>query len=455
MKKSLDFQTYLFMFFLDSLYLLAFLFIMPYILVRSILEPPFLRERILPRFMLPKKIRTKGPVIWIHGVSVGEILAVEAFVKELENRMPEMEIVLTTTTPTGFKVAQKTYPHHRIYYFPMDFSFLVEEMFNLVQPDMALLVELEIWPNFVTYGKAKGVLLGVVNGRITLNSFQNYQKLGFFFRPLFQKIDFFAVQTEEYKERFQSLGADSHKIHVLGNLKFDNLFSGNPEDLAWETRKKLGLTGKELVILGGSTHSGEEEGLVEIYGRLKKKFPNLCLILAPRHPRRTPEILKMLRAYGMEWILRSQLDKNPLSWSKPSSKILVVDTIGELSKLYSVATLVFVGGSLIPRGGHNVLEPAALGKTIFVGPHTFNFTKVVEFLKNHQAIEEVEDFSALEERFLHYLQNPEERKEIAQRARKAIQKSKGAVKSTADLALRLLKSTSLKKKRNQQKSLEG
>lgn len=423
---------------LDVLYFLALCITLPYFIIRAFWDPYFYQKKVMPRLRpLPSRSRRK-PCLWVHGVSVGEVLAVDNFVNSLEKELPGYEVVISTTTTTGYGVALKTFPDKGVFYYPLDFSGMVRRAFERVHPTVVLLVELEVWPNFLEVARSMEIPVMVINGRITEKSFGRYSKLPPFFRKVFQNVSRYCVQSPEYAQRFKKLGVSPENIRITGNLKYDNAFTGDPGELEEEMLQSLTLDRDCDIIIGGSTHPGEEEILVDIFQELKKDFPSLQLILAPRHPRRVPEIVKMIRSKGEDVILRSSIPKKERSLANLKKKIILIDTIGELSKIYAVASVVFVGGSLIPRGGHNMLEPAALGKPILVGPYTDNFKKIVDFLNSHRAIEIVPDGTSLMEKIRFYLGDEEARRNLAKRAKASIEESTGATKITLEEVKKLL-----------------
>jgi 3-deoxy-D-manno-octulosonic-acid transferase len=423
---------------LDLAYFGALALASPYLLYKAITRPRHvagLRARLgrgpVAQGVLEGEPGTGGvlprtgtaPCVWVHGVSVGEVVASEPLVRALETALPGHEVIITTTTSTGQAVARRKFPKQRIGYFPLDFSWAVRRVFDAVRPSLVVLVELELWPQFLAEAKARGVPVVVVNGRISARSFRGYR---FLHRILpFNDVAHYCVQTEQYAQRFLKLGVAPEKVTVTGSMKYDNVQTsrtGGPE-----ARASLGLGPDEAVWIAGSTHSPEERSLIEIFSRVKEDRPELRLVLAPRHNERAAEVARMVAQAGLVPVLRSaQIEGAPVS----KDAIIIVDTLGELSRLYAAANLVFVGGSLIPHGGQNMLEPAALGKAVLFGPHVANFQESAERLLTAGGAIQVNDASELEARLRELLASPELTRTLGLKALEAIEAQKGATERT-------------------------
>jgi 3-deoxy-D-manno-octulosonic-acid transferase len=425
---------------LDLAYLCGLALFSPYLLYKAVTRPRHLaglRARLGQRD--GEFLRTgAGPCIWVHGVSVGEVAAAEPLVKALESALPDHEIVVTTSTQTGQAVARRKFPEKRVGYFPVDFSWTVKRTFEAVRPSLIVLVELELWPNFLSEAKAQKVPVVVVNGRISEKSFRGY-RLGRRFLPL-NDVAHYCVQTEQYAARFRNLGVPEEKITVTGSMKYDNVVIANGDAAA--ARGSMGLGAKDVVWIAGSTHSPEERTLVDVFARLKKTTPELRLVLAPRHNERAAEVKKTVEAAGMKPVLRSEQVRDAASGGAPdlgvNDGVLIVDTLGELSRLYAGADFVFVGGSLIPHGGQNMLEPAALGKPVLFGPHVTNFQESAERLLQAQGAIQVRDERELEQRLRELLADPEGARALGARGLKAIEEAKGATEKTVSVLRPLL-----------------
>jgi len=368
--------------------------------------------------------------IWIHGVSVGEILAAAPLIEALGESFPDYEIVLSTTTSTGQEVAKKAYPGLRVIYYPLDFTWAVRRVLDAIRPDLVILVELEIWPNFLSEAYRRKIPVALVNGRISERSFSRYRYVrGWLFDPL-GKVGRFCVQTERYADRFRKLGLPAEQIYVTGSMKYDQLKLSQADGA--ETRKDMGIGPDETVLIGGSTHPSEERALVDAYRELRKEFSDLRLVLVPRHTERAPEVAKIVREAVGEPVLRSQQVQAEDHALDPGA-VLLVDTIGELGRLYCAADVVFVGGSLIPHGGQNMLEPVAFGKPTVFGPYWDNFKEQVERLSAANGVREVKDTRELTQVLGQILRNPEEARDMGVRGRDALLAARGATKRTLEV----------------------
>lgn len=339
---------------------------------------------------LPRDLNLDRP-IWVHAVSLGEAITVAGLIEGLRKIYPDKRFVISTVTSTGNKIASTIAgPQDLAIYLPLDFSFTVRRVLNKINPALFIIAETEIWPNLISYLYKKSVPVVTVNGRISDASFKGYSAVKFLIKPILNKIGLFCVQTETDAERLRRLGVNPEKIKVSGNLKFDRLalFQGSGY------RQRLGLAAQERLLVAGSTHSGEEDILVKAYQRLLKEFPGLRLLIAPRHPERIPEVEKIIIKKGFLPLRVSRLASLPVSefaglTHSPAHPpdIFILDIVGSLMNFYSAADIVFVGGSLVKKGGHNILEPASLGKPVIFGPHMFNFRDIARvFLDNNAAI---------------------------------------------------------------------
>lgn len=368
----------------------------------------------------------EGPCIWIHGVSVGEVLAAKPLVQEIEHELPGYEVAISTTTNTGLDVARKHFPGKRAFYYPLDLSFAVKRVLDAIRPAMIVLVELEIWPNFLREAYRRGIPVVLVNGRISEKSYRGYRFVKrFLFRPL-AKIRCFCVQTGEYAGRFIGLGVPPDQVLVTGTLKYDSLpVPGAAAALEREYREKLAL-GESRVLVCGSTHPPEEREVIAVWKRLKEDHRDLKLVLVPRHVERVPEVVREARDAGVPAVLKTALDARKAA----PADVVIVDTMGELAKVYACATVVFVGGSLVPHGGQNMLEPAGLGRPTIFGPHVANFRESADLLLAAGAAEMVDDGAGLERAVRTLLGDPERAAEMGQRARATIDSRRGAAAKT-------------------------
>jgi 3-deoxy-D-manno-octulosonic-acid transferase len=360
--------------------------------------------------------------ILIHGVSVGEIKAAQSLVRGLAAARPDLEVVISTTTHTGLDVARKLYPALRVVRFPLDLTFVVRRFLRRVDPVCVVLVELEIWPNFLRESNRLGIPVAVVNGRITGRSFGRYR----LFRgllPQFNRITLFCVQDEDYARRFEDLVGDRDRLLVTGNVKADGLPVGVVEP-APELRVLLGARAGQRTLVAGSTHEPEERLVAEACGRAA---PGARLILVPRHPERCAPLARDLAANGSAPQLLSRLRAGE---APDPARTAVVDTMGELEQVYALADLVYVGGSLVRHGGQNVLEPAAQGKPVVHGPHVWNFAQEAALLEKAGASRRVDDPAGLERALADLLGDDAARARMAKAGIAAVAAQRGATELT-------------------------
>jgi len=356
--------------------------------------------------------------VLVHGVSVGEVKGAQALVKLLERERPDLDIVICTTTANGLRVAHQTYPKHTVVRFPLDVSFVVKRFLSRIDPVCVVLVELEIWPNFLRCANRSGVPVAVVNGRITDKSFASYELFKDLL-PQFNRITLFCVQDAEYAQRFERLSARRERILVTGNIKVDGLKTGRIDPPAALVRL-LGARAGQRVIVAGSTHEPEERFLVEAW---RSYAPSDRLVLVPRHPERAEGLVRTLSEVGPKpqrlTELRSGVAPDP-------TRPCLADTIGELEAIYSLADLVFVGGSLIPHGGQNMLEPAALERAVFYGPYVQNFTSEAALLERAGAACRIGGLAELGTTLANLLADPTARATMGQAGRAAVEAQRGA-----------------------------
>ncbi len=388
---------------------------------------------------LPEKVNSicaKQRIIWVHAVSVGEMKAAGILAPLLRKAFPSHTIVFSTVTHTGNKVAKTIATEKEgIFYLPFDISFITDRVVKAVKPEMFISMETEFWPNMVDSLYKSGARLILANGRISNRSYPRYKKGKFFISRLLNKFSLILMQSDRDAGRIIALGAPKEKVSVTGNLKFDiPLLNFNNKRL--ELRKKLNLDENEILIIAGSTHKGEEEAVIDCFARLKKEYNNLRLLIAPRHIERAEEIENILTKTGFKSIRISNLFTNDeRRTTNDEQSVFLLDTIGELRSMYSAADIVFVGGSLVKKGGQNPIEPASLMKPIIFGKYTFNFQDVIKiFLENDSGVE-VEDKEGLYSALKLFLDNPGYRKKLGVNARDTIAKNSGSSQRTIDLIL--------------------
>jgi 3-deoxy-D-manno-octulosonic-acid transferase len=370
------------------------------------------------------------PVIWVHAVSVGEVLAVSALVPELCLRFPQHRVVVSTTTDTGQQLAVKHFGEDNVFYFPMDFGFAIRPYLRLLHPELIVIAETEFWPNFLRLAHAVGTRIAVVNARISDRSFPRYRRWRFLLAGVLRVIDLFLAQTEEDALRLRTIGAPGERVHVSGNLKFDLPPPAMPPIVA-SLRAALGDAGP--VIVCGSTVEGEEPLLLRAFEDILASDPQAVMILAPRRPERFAEVGRLLESLGIRFWKRSLWNGEALAGG-----VLLVDTIGELAALYSLADIAFVGGSLVPRGGHNIIEPAQHGIATVVGRHTENFRDIVRLFQSRDALRVVGP-AELSLVFMELISNPAARADLGRRGAETLRSQTGATQRTADAMEALLK----------------
>ncbi len=336
---------------------------------------------------IPAALRaaSKGrPIVWLHAVSVGEVLAVSRLVEEMERAFPDYRVLISTTTRTGQQLARQRFGGERVFYCPLDLPWAVRAYLRALQPRLLVLAETEFWPNLLTACFRRGIQVAVVNARISDRSWPRYRRLRRFWRPLLWRLRCVMAQSQADAERLCALGCRPERILVSGNLKFD-VRAAAQMPVAQLLRK---LAPAQRFIVAGSTLEGEEAALLDAWPALLAADSNLILVLAPRHPERFADVVELLRTSRVQFSRRSEwaaADDAEMPMLA-SGSIVLLDTIGELASIYSLASIAFVGGSLVPAGGHNPLEPAQFGVPIVMGPHYANFRAIVEDLRAHDAI---------------------------------------------------------------------
>ncbi len=379
-----------------------------------------------------------GPCVWVHGVSVGEVKSAARLVESITSMIPGIEVIVSATTDTGFRVARDRYPGRRVEFYPPDVSWIVARALDRMRPDLIVLVESEFWPNFLSAVAERGIPVALVNGRMSARSASRFRRVVPLARMIERALTSVCAQLPVYADRFRSLGIDDTRIHVTGNLKFDNVPLVEHPGRSDEYARLLGRTGDAAstpLLVAGSTHPGEERALGHVIRRLRAAGRPLAAVVAPRHPARADAAEHDLRRAGLDVVRRSRL--TPESPPAPST-IVLLDSVGELEAVYSLADVVFVGGSLIRHGGQSMMEPASLAKPVIVGPHTFNFRGEVDLLVSARGIAVVAGEPELEATLAHWLARPAEAAEIGERGRAAILASKGATARTVEVLRPLL-----------------
>ncbi len=380
-----------------------------------------------------EKIKNRK-VIWIHAVSAGEVNAALSLWKALREEFPQHKIVFSTVTKTGNRLAVKfAQPGETVFYYPLDLSFIARSVIKRINPELLIILETELWPNFILQCKKQNIPTVLVNARISDASYGRYK----FAKPLLgsvlRKIDLTLAQTDEDARRLISLGMLSDKVKVTGNMKFDNVDYGDiKNDYSDKIRLSLGLTEKDKLLVAGSTHRGEEEIILSAYKELLVEYPNLKLFIAPRHPERTPEIEKLIIQNNFTTLRVSYLERQSPVTSH-QSPVFILDTIGQLRDFYSASDIVFVGGSLVKRGGHNIIEPAIFSKPIISGRYFFNFADVFKLFLKDEAVLICRNKDDLKQRIRSFLSNQGAACDLGSRAQQVVVRNRGATSKNMEL----------------------
>lgn len=381
------------------LYLIALLFLFPFEYLKrpKELRKRWIRERfgfyktslqhsnILKSTHPPFGKGGQGGILWIHAVSVGEVIAAVPLIKKIKERHSATEVIVSTVTDTGQNVARERIGDiAKILYVPFDLQFAINNALKKIKPSLFIIMETELWPNTIRILGNKGIPILLMNGRISGKSFEGYKKLRFFIKDVLKNVSIFCMQNELYAERIKELGAASDKIKVIGNFKFDTKpFSAVPEWTEILKSQESGIKSREFTIIAGSTHRTEEDLILDAYIKLKKDFPELSLIIAPRHPERFKEVEELIKKRGLEYVKRSDVTGHR---SRVTGVVILLDVIGELSSVYGACDVAIMGGSFIEHGGQNPLEPAYWGKAIICGPHMENFPFIDDFYRGGGAV---------------------------------------------------------------------
>lgn len=400
----------------------------------------FLRGRRLPgiRERLGFSPELDRP-IWIQAVSVGEILAARPLVEELRRRFPNKRWLVTTVTPTGREVAEKLFADDRtrVAYLPWDFSPFVERALRRIRPSLFLAFETELWPVLFDRLERSGVPVVVVNGRISPRGYRRYLLIRPLMAQALSPVRLFLAQSPQDARRFAALGASKDRIVISGNVKWDLVLPTNGQEPdAQELRRRIGLTPGRRLWVAGSTHPGEEQMVLKAHRALRSRFPELKLLLAPRHPERAAEVEQEVKRAGLKvsrWSSLRGAGEIATAHSGPRDDVILLDTVGELASFYRVSEIVFLGGSLVPHGGHNLIEPASFGRPILSGPHLQNFQAISELLLEKQGMRVVRDAQELERAVERLLASPDLGRQMGERARGVFKENQGAVRRTADL----------------------
>lgn len=385
---------------------------------------------------LPEPAAANRPRVWLHAVSVGEVLQLRSLIDQLRQVRPDIHVLITTTTETGFQVASEKFPDCQIAFFPLDFSWSMRNAIQRARPDLIVLVELELWPNLLLTARRQQIPVALMNGRLSQKSFSGYSKIRPIIKRLLECLATVLVQTDEYRTRFLALGCPSEVLTVTGSIKFDGAQLESEPARVEDLRKVFSIEPKQPVWVAGSTHEPEERLIIGVYLELLKTIPDLRLILVPRHPERRDAIAQIVKEAGLGLIQRSQDIVSHLPLQPPIVGLL--DTVGELSDCWGLANVAFVGGSFSKRGGQNMIEPAALGVPTCFGPGTQNFRDVVQLLASSPAIRTVHTTEELREFVEKAILEVDELGSARQHLRNLVRSQQGATQKTCELLLKFL-----------------
>jgi 3-deoxy-D-manno-octulosonic-acid transferase len=417
--------------------LLALVVLSPYFVFQALRHGKYVGG-LAERFgSLPPSMNAAGDdSIWVHAVSVGEVLAAAPLVSELRRCYPDLRLFLSTTTLTGQRLAQQGAADvDGVLYFPFDWAFCVRRTLNRLKPRLFVMIDTEIWPNLLRECRRRGIPTVLANGRLSTRSFPRYRMIRPLFRHVLSDVDRFCVQGGEAAGRFEALGVDPARITVTGSLKFDALnVEPRPGRGGDHVLRFFRMSPNRPVLVAGSTLQGEEASIIRAFNRLRAGGGRPLLVIAARHPERFAEVERLCLSEGLSTVRRSDL---PID-AEPRGDVVVLDTIGELAALYQIATVVFVGGSLVRAGGHNILEPAALGKPVVFGPHMENFAEIAQtFLTNDAAVQVPSD-RALEITIASLMADPVRRAKLGAAARALVETNRGARDRTLAVVAALL-----------------
>lgn len=401
---------------------------------------------------------SEGPCIWVHAVSLGEVNATKSLVSEIEATLPEFEVVISATTDTGYNRARELYPRKQVFRYPLDFTFVVNRVFNRIRPNAIVLMELEVWPNLLRTAWERGIPVGVANGRITEEKSMkryNYPVIRNVAREMFRQISWVAAQNSIYAARFDALGVPADRIQVTGSMKYDTAQATDAVPGAEELAEAMGIDRTVPLIVAGSTGPGEEDLLLRAYNRLRLELPKLQIAIIPRKPERFNDVARALETRGHALKRRSQYPDANLEppvpgvaaakpklagghLSRDRSTVFLGDTMGELRKFYALADVVFVGRTLVPLGGSDLMEVAALAKPMCFGPYVENFAEVSEKLLNDRAAVKMARDDDLVPTLRMLLQDRELAIDMGRRAQSVVLQNRGATERTVEMICRIL-----------------
>ncbi len=433
---------------------MRWLFNTAYVLLLTVLSPVIawrmlrhgryrkgISEKLLGRVI---RVSATRPVVWFHAVSVGEVIQLQKVVDEFQRQTADRyDVVISTSTDTGYELAQKRFPSCQLTWFPLDFTWAVSSAMQRIQPAMVVLMELELWPNFLAECHRRAIPVAVVNARMSERSHRGYMRVRRLLAPLFRELALVAAQSKTYAERLQSMGVSLEAIRVTGSIKFDGVETNRASKKTVLLRQVFDLPDSSLVLMAGSTQEPEEQMAVDAWLKLRQRFAGLRLILVPRHRERFDEVAKLVAAANVPLIRRSGISDRPAisataATDSESDAVLLLDTIGELSACWGLADIAFVGGSFGKRGGQNMIEPAAYGVCVLFGPNTSNFRDVVDCFRENDACIQLETQQQFEQQVAALLGDPARRLQMGINAREAVVRQQGATAMTASLLCEIM-----------------
>jgi len=417
---------------LRVLYSIAFVLAIPLILLRLIWRgsraSAYFR-RWDERFGIKPAPSSDKPLIWLHAVSVGEVEAARPLATALQQAYPQHQLLITTMTVTGSVRVRTLYGDDVLHcYLPYDLPFAVKHFLKTAKPAIGIIMETELWPNLIHHSAKLNIPLVLANARLSARSAAGYKRIAKLTKRMLQNFSLIAAQSQDDRKRLIELGADKTKVHAVGNLKFEISLPASVNEQAEAMRS---IWGDRPVFIAASTHEGEDEIILNASRQIRAQFPDLLLIIVPRHPERFDRVAALSQRSGFKILRRSEN-----GMCTKAIQILVVDTMGELPLFYGTCDVAFVGGSLVPRGGHNLLEPAALGRAVLIGPHYFNFSEISEQFLHADAAIQIDDSESLAETVIELLSHPQKRAAMGEAGQNLIEHSKGASQRLLNLIKR-------------------
>jgi len=411
---------------LNCAYLIVLIIASPLLLWRAVRHGKYRSGFGQKLFGRLPKFEERGRVVWFHAVSVGEVLQLETIIPAFAARYPDRRILISTTTNTGLDVARERFGQHTCCYFPLDFSWAVKQALRRTKPEMVVLVELELWPNFVFAAKRHGARLAMINGRMSSRSYRGYGRIGPLVRRVLRQFDIVGTQTRDYAERLENLGATN--VQITGSIKFDRVLTDRANDATEAMRAAFSIRNDDIVLVAGSTQAPEELMALNAWRQLRAEFPMLRLVLVPRHKERFDEVADLIQTEGVDCVRRTSSDS-----TCTGDSVVLLDTLGELRDCWGLADVAFVGGSFGDRGGQNMIEPAGYGTPVLFGPNTANFGDTVDRLLAADAAIVVPSIGEFTGMVRSLLEQPDRRKAMGQRAQNVVLDQAGGSQRTLEL----------------------